>query len=149
MGLLHWFEESGLGIYIRESAWGFAIALSIHAVGLAMVLGVVLVVNLRILGHVKEIPVLSYSGLFGAAWVGFVINLLSGLALWSAHAERYTSQGVFILKLSLLAIGGILMKVLMNSVRAGDDEMKIKTISALCISCWLGAVITGRLMAYF
>ena len=143
-----WIEESALGLYVRESLWGFAIALSLHAVGMAMVLGVVVVTNLRVLGYVKEIPVLSYSGLFATAWLGFAINLGSGLMLYTSHATEYTFQVVFILKMSLLLLGGILMKVMMNFIRADGDHFKIRVMSGICLASWVGAVITGRLMAY-
>ena len=148
MGLLIWIEESALGIYVREDLWGFAIALSLHAVGMAMVLGVVVVTNLRVQGYVKEIPVLSYSGLFATAWLGFAINLASGLMLYVSHATEYTFQVVFMLKLGLLLFGGILMKVMMIQIRADADAIKVKVISGICLASWVGAVITGRLMAY-
>jgi hypothetical protein len=41
MGFLLWIEESALGVYVQEDPWGFAIALSLHAVGMATVLGIV------------------------------------------------------------------------------------------------------------
>lgn len=148
MGFLTWIEESALGIYVREDLWGFAIMLCLHAVGMAMVLGVVVVTNLRVQGYVKEIPVLSYSGLFTTAWLGFAINLGSGFMLYVSHATEYTFQVVFMLKLGLLLLGGILMKVMMNCIRANASELKIKLISAVCLASWVGAVITGRLMAY-
>jgi hypothetical protein len=142
-------EESALGVYIQEDPWGFAIALSVHAVGMAMALGVVLLVNFRILGVLKQVPVLSHTALFGTAWLGFIINLLSGIALYASHATEYTYQWVFILKLTLLAIGGYLMKLTMEAVAANGPAGKIQLMSFFCISCWIGAVITGRLMAYF
>lgn len=148
MGFLIWIEESALGIYVREGLWGFAIALSMHAVGMAMVLGVVVVTNLRVLGYVKEIPVLSYTGLFLTAWLGFIINLASGLMLYASHATEYTFQLVFMLKLGLLLLGGILMKVMMVQIRADKEPLRIKIISGICLASWVGAVITGRLMAY-
>jgi hypothetical protein len=148
-GFLLAIEESALGVYIREDAWGFAIALSVHAVGMAMALGVVMLVNFRILGVLKQVPVLAHSALFGTAWLGFIINLLSGIALYSSHATEYTYQSVFILKITLLAIGGYLMKLTMEAVEAKADEARIRLYSFVTISCWIGAVITGRLMAYF
>jgi len=149
MELLQYIEDSGVGVYVREDLWGFAIMLSLHSVGMAMVLGTVLMVNLRVLGMVRDIPVLSYSQLFPVAWFGFIINLLSGLALYTSHATTYTFQWVFIMKLLLLAIGGVLVKFVMEGVRAGDPEGKTKMLSSLCLACWVGAIITGRLMAYF
>lgn len=148
MELLLWFESNALGLYIREDLWAFPIALSVHAVGMAMVLGIVMLVNFRVLGYVKAIPVLSYSGLFGVAWAGFALNLISGLALYSAHATEYTFQLVFILKIGLLVLGGILMKVMLTGIRDGWDQGKIKMVSVVCLLSWVGAVITGRLMAY-
>lgn len=148
MGFLIGIEESALGIYVREDLWGFAIALSLHAVGMAMVLGVVVVTNLRVQGYVKEIPVLSYSGLFTAAWLGFAINLASGIMLYASHATDYTFQVVFMLKLGLLLLGGILMKVMMVNIRGNASEARVKIISGICLASWVGAVITGRLMAY-
>src|SRR5690554_601732 len=100
MDLLLWIEESFIGLYIREDPWGFPIALSAHAVGMAMVVGVVLMMNFRVQGLVKAIPIPSYSQLFGAAWAGFLINLISGFALYASHATEYTYQVVFIMKLT-------------------------------------------------
>jgi hypothetical protein len=148
MGLLIWIEETAVDLYVRESLWGFAIALSMHAVGMAMVLGVVVVTNLRVLGYVKEIPVLSYSGLFLTAWLGFTINLVSGIMLYASHATEYTFQVVFMMKMGLLLLGGILMKVMMIHIRADKDQLRIKIISGICLASWVGAVVTGRLMAY-
>ncbi len=142
-------EQSALGVYIQEDPWGFAIALSVHAVGMAMALGVVIITNLRVLGALKQIPILAHSALFSTAWFGFIINLLSGIALYSSHATEYTYQWVFIMKLSLLAIGGYLMKLVMDAARTNASGSKIRVLSFFCISCWLGAVLTGRLMAYF
>lgn len=142
-------ENSALGVYIRESSWGFAIALSIHAVGMALSVGVMIIINLRILGALKQIPVLAHTALFGTAWFGFVINFLSGIALYSSHATEYSYQWVFGLKLSFLAIGAIMMKFTMDAVRANTSEAKVKLFSFISIFCWIGALVTGRLMAYF
>ena len=142
-------ENSSLGITIRESAWGFAIALALHAIGMATSVGVVLLINFRILGLLKQIPVLAPTALFGTAWLGFVINFLSGVALYSSHASKYSYEWIFILKLSLLALGGLFMKFTMDAFRSNPAEFKVKAFSVICICCWLGAVVTGRLMAYF
>lgn len=148
MEFLNWIEATSLGVHVREDAWTFAIMLSAHSVGMAASLGVVMITALRSMGWLQAIPVLAHSGLFPAAWVGFFINLVSGLALYVSHATEYTFQIVFILKLSLLAVGGVLMKIMMNTYRAGDPNGKARTLGTLVLICWVGAIITGRLMAY-
>jgi hypothetical protein len=148
MDFLLWIEETSLGVHVREDAWTFAIMLCLHSVGMAASLGVVMITTLRSINVLHGIPVLAHAGLFPAAWAGFGINLLSGLALYVSHATEYTFQVVFILKLSLLAVGGVLMKMMMNNYRAGGDEARSKLYGGLTLACWVGAIITGRLMAY-
>jgi hypothetical protein len=115
---------------------------------MAASLGVVMITTLRSVGALQGIPVLAHSALFPFAWLGFGINLVSGLALYVSHATEYTFQVVFILKLSLLAVGGVLMKLMMNNYRAAGTEMTSKVFGGLTLACWIGAIITGRLMAY-
>lgn len=148
MDFLIWIEETSIGVHVREDAWTFAIMLCLHSVGMAASLGVVMITTLRSVGGLSGIPVLAHAGLFPAAWAGFAINLISGLALYVSHATEYTFQIVFILKLSLLAIGGVLMKLMMNNYRVAGPETMSKWFGGLTLFCWIGAIITGRLMAY-
>ena len=148
MGFLLWIEEGPLGIFIRESLWGYPIVLSTHGVGMAIVVGVVVGLTLRTMGFAKSISVPAYGNIFYFGWFGFLINLVSGLILFAGSASIYTFQGSFQLKLGLILLGGILMKLIMNSVREGRNEGTIKALSAVCLASWFGAVITGRLMAY-
>jgi len=148
MGFLLWLEESGLGIFIRESLWGYPIVLSSHAVGMATVMGVVVALNFRVLGYARDISVLAFDKLFLIGWVGFIVNLISGLILFCNTPTTYFFQGSFQLKIAFIVGGGVLMKVVMNSVRGETSEGLTKLASAACILCWFGGVITGRLMAY-
>jgi len=148
MGFLVWLEESPLGIFIRESLWGYPIVLSSHAIGMATVMGVVVALNLSVLGYAKGISILAFDKLFIVGWLGFLINLVSGLILFCNTPTTYFFQGSFQLKIGAIVVGGILMKVVMNSVRAGNSETVTKIYSFACIACWFIAMITGRLMAY-
>lgn len=148
MDFLLWIENTSLGVHVREDAWTFAIMLCLHSVGMAASLGVVMITTLRSIGWLHGIPVLAHGGLFPAAWAGFFINLISGISLYVSHATEYTFQVVFILKLSLLAVGGITMKLMMDDYRLHGDGGKSRTLGAITLICWIGAIITGRLMAY-
>lgn len=148
MGFLLWYEESGIGVFIRESIWGYPITLSSHAVGMATVMGVVLALNFRVLGYAKNISILAFDKLFWVGWVGFIINLISGLILFAGSASTYFFQGAFQLKIGAIVLGGILMKMVMNSVRENKSPAVQKTLAAACSLCWLVGLITGRLMAY-
>ena len=148
MDFLLWIEESSIGIFIRESLWGYPIVLSSHAVGMATVMGVVVALNMRVLGFAKAISIDAFDKLFIIGWLGFALNLISGLILFTGNASYYTFQGSFQLKLAFILIGGVLMKVLMNFIRQDKSTVQIKLISAICLASWFGGIITGRLMAY-
>lgn len=148
MGFLLWYEDGPIGLFIRESLWGYPIVLSSHAVGMATVMGVVLALNFRVLGYAKDISILAYDKLFIVGWVGFIINLVSGLILFAGSASSYFFQGAFQIKIGAIVAGGILMKMVMNSVRNNKSPAVQKSLAAACIFFWMVGVITGRLMAY-
>lgn len=148
MGFLLWYEEGPLGVFIRESLWGYPIVLSSHAVGMATVMGVVIVLNMRVLGYAKGLSIPAFDKIFVIGWLGFIINLVSGLILFAGTASSYFFQGAFQLKIGSIVLGGILMKLVMNAVRANKSPAQQKTLAIACLVCWTTGMITGRLMAY-
>ena len=148
MDLLLWYENGLVGTFIRESIWGYPIVLSSHAVGMATVLGIALMLCLRVLGFARGITVTAFDKLFTVGWIGFAINLVSGIILFAGSASLYFFQWTFQLKIGAILVGGILLKVVMSAVRANKSESTQKLLAAACMLCWLVGVITGRLMAY-
>ena len=148
MDFLLWYEEGPMGIFIRESLWGYPIVLFSHAVGMATVMGVVVVLNMRVLGFAKELSIPAFAKLFNIAWLGFFINLVSGLILFAGSASSYVFQGTFQLKIGAILLGGILMKFVMGAVRDNKPPVVQKLLAVICLLCWIVGVVTGRLMAY-
>ncbi len=148
MDLLLWYENGPVGTFIRESDWGYPIVLSSHAVGMATVLGIALVLCMRVLGFARGISVVAFDKLFVVGWLGFMLNLVSGIILFAGSASLYFFQWTFQLKIGAIVAGGILLKIVMNSVRAGKPEATQKLLALACMLCWLVGVVTGRLMAY-
>ena len=148
MDLLLWYENGPVGTFIRESVWGYPIVLSSHAVGMATVLGIALVLCMRVLGFARGISVLAFDKLFIVGWAGFILNLVSGIILFAGSASLYFFQWTFQLKIGAIVAGGILLKFVMNAVRAGKPEANQKLLALACMLCWLVGVVTGRLMAY-
>ena len=95
MDLLLWYENGLVGTFIRESIWGYPIVLSSHAVGMATVLGIALMLCLRVLGFARGITVTAFDKLFTVGWVGFAINLVSGIILFAGSASLYFFQWTF------------------------------------------------------
>ena len=109
MDFLQWYEEGAVGLFIRESLWGYPITLSSHAVGMATVMGIVVVLNMRVLGFASKLSVAAFDRLLVVGWIGFIINLVSGLVLFAGSSTTYFFQGAFQLKIGSIVLGGILM----------------------------------------
>jgi hypothetical protein len=143
-----WYEEGPVGVFIRESLWGYPIVLSSHAVGMATVMGVVVVVCMRVLGFAKRISIPALDKLLIVAWVGFIINLISGLILFAGTSSTYFFQGTFQLKIGAILLGGVLMKFVLAAVRDNKPQVTQKILAIACIASWTVGMVTGRLMAY-
>jgi hypothetical protein len=148
MDFLLWYEEGPIGVFIRESLWGYPITLSSHAVGMATVMGVVVVLNMRVLGFAGKLSIPAFDKLLVVGWIGFIINLISGLVLFAGTSTTYFFQGAFQLKIGSIVAGGILMKLVLNSIRDHKPLVTQKLLAVTCLACWTVGMVTGRLMAY-
>ncbi len=102
MGFLVWLEATGLADWVRMSIPGYPSMIALHAIGMAVMVGLSLVIDLRVLGWFAGIPLPALQRFFGLAWVGFGINFLSGSALFSAQATSYIVDWVFMTKMTLV-----------------------------------------------
>ena len=155
--LLTYLEENALSVFIREfpSVFGFPTILFLHTLGLAMVAGVSIAIDFWILrGRAATAP-LQLLGLTRAMWLGFGINLVSGLALLLAYPAKALTNGVFYLKMALVLLG-VYVAVRINREIAAHaapgavlsmrfDARRWAIVSLLL---WAGATVTGRLLAY-
>src|SRR6266566_6853473 len=97
-------EDSGLSTWLRESESPFAFyfVLLFHTFGLALLVGANTVMDLRLLGIQREIPLAPLKRLFGIMWLGFAINAASGVLLLIAYPTKALTNPVFYIKLILI-----------------------------------------------
>jgi hypothetical protein len=155
VGFLVWLEATGLAEWARSSTEGYPSMITLHAFGMAIMVGLSLVLDLRLLGKFVGIPYAGLQRFFGLAWVGFLINTLSGTALFSMQATMYIVDWVFMTKMACVFLGAITTAILQT--RVASDSAKwpsetppggVKAVAALGIVFWLVAIILGRLTAY-
>ncbi|MFT2092523.1 DUF6152 family protein [Paraglaciecola sp. 2405UD69-4] len=148
---LNWLEESGLGLTVSSTQWGYPIALTLHAIGMGILVGVSLMLLIRVLGFAADIPIIAMAPYWRIAQGGFVINLLSGIALFSGNATELYVNWAFRIKLLLVFIGlGLtwwLVKLCMKP--ATSTAPKQTKIAALTLIVWVAAIIAGRLIGYW
>lgn len=156
MAFLEWLQSSWLGTMVAESLWGYPAFETVHAIGMALLIGSLGLINLRVLGYKRELPILGMRELLPLAWLGFTLNAASGIALFTSDAVYFFSSYTFRIKMVLIILGGINAALLSRNVfreaAAGGPGVTptagLKAIAASSLVFWFGAVIAGRLIAY-
>src|SRR5690349_18957503 len=106
MGVLEALEASGISTWIRESRslFAFPMVLTLHTLGLAVIVGTSAVIDLRLLGFGAQIPLKALKALFPIMWGGFIVNALSGSLLLARAATTVGISGVFWTKMVLIGL---------------------------------------------
>src|SRR5262245_30837640 len=99
-------EDSSFAQWIAgaPTIWAYPSILTFHTVGMALVVGASVVLNLRVLGMGAELPIARLNGIFRPLWFGFWLNAVTGVLLFVAHAGEKVVQQVFYVKLALIAL---------------------------------------------
>ena len=155
MDFLASLESSGFSTWLRESnsIWGYPLILTMHTVGLALLVGANTVLDLRLLGFAARLPLDELSRAFRIMWIGFWINAVSGALLFAADATTRGTSRLFIGKLFLVGFGVLVIVAIRKRV-FGDapDRPRIgvtaKVLAATSLAVWIAAITAGRLMAY-
>jgi hypothetical protein len=145
-------EETGLSMWVRDSP--FWAILSIHAVGMAILVGASIVIALRILGVVPELPLAPLKRLYVYIWMGFWIQIISGVLLLVGYPTKSLMNPDFSLKIVLIAIAMVVMQMLRSRVfkdsTLTENEMmgRGKVLAWLSLVLWFATVLSARLLAY-
>jgi hypothetical protein len=155
---LSWLEETTIAEWVASSTWGYAITLSSHGVGMAIVVGLTAIIAIRILGFPAVINLSELRKLLPVLFFGLLLNFVSGIALFMAAASEFFYNIAFQIKILMIVIGLFLVFYLDKSVlkRAAahsdvDLVLSKKTqIFALMtiLIWWLSVVLSGRLIGY-
>ena len=152
-----WLEGTGLATWTRESTsiWAYPTILTLHTIGLGIVVGGIAVVNLRLLGFAPRIPVPSLRPLFRVIWWAFALNAVTGILLFMSDATTKSHQRVFYVKLTLIALALWTTTSTRKIVGGASDAApasplppRAGRVALVSLVLWTGAIVAGRLMAY-
>ena len=149
-------ENTGFSTWLRESESPFAFyfILLFHTFGLALLVGANAVVDLRLLGVARAIPLAPLKRLFRIMWIGFAMNAITGILLVVAYPTKSLTNPDFYIKLALIGLAIWVMQKLNRQVfqdsSLSEPEMIAKgaTLAKFSILLWFGAITAGRLLAY-
>jgi hypothetical protein len=142
------------------SSWVLPVCESLHFIGMAMLVGIVGVFDLRLLGMAKRLPVAPLQRLMPWALLGFVLSLGSGLVFITANPRQYLAplSLSFVAKMFfvLLACLNVLffyatgLKRAVDGVDAGQDApLGAKVSAGLSLFLWVGVMYWGRMLQFF
>lgn len=156
--VLEWLEATTIGLLVRESLWGFQIVVAMHILGIALSVGTLIWLDLRLLGvAMDDTPVATvYRQVMPWAFVGFVIMFATGMALATGFATRAYVNLFFRLKLAALVLAGINAAVYHLGVerRIADwnvdrlPPLRARAAGLISITLWALVILAGRMMAY-
>jgi hypothetical protein len=150
-------ENSAYATWVRESPSIFAYTsiLSLHAIGLAIIVGINTLICLRLLGFVKEIPLAPMRKLFPWMYLGFAVNAFSGGSLLAANLTNDLGNWLFIVKLVFIALAMINLELTRmyvfdkpGPVDANGVPTHGRTLAVGALVLWSVAMVAGRFTAY-
>jgi len=155
--MMAWLEGTGLATWVRESPslWAYPTILTLHTVGLGIVVGASAVVDFRLLGYARRVRLVDLSPLFALMAWAFLLNAATGMLLFIADATTKSRQPVFYVKLSLIFVALWCTFATRRIVREGNPAPGAESapskggrLAVLSLLLWAGAITAGRLMAY-
>ena len=156
--LCQWLDQTAIGSTIRQSLWLFPAIETLHLLGMAALVATISVLDLRLLGWAAcQQPVSKLAGrLIPLAWLGFAVQLVTGVLLFSSEAVKIYGNPAFRLKMILLGLAGVQALIFQTFVAAKlptwDNRPSLPTgaklIGMSSLLVWLGIVAAGRFIGF-
>src|SRR5256885_11083745 len=104
MGMLAWLENSSLAVWVHESPsiWAQPTVMTLHTMGMGVLVGASWVLDLRLLGISRNIPLSAFRWVFRAVAISLVVNVVTGVLLFMARATLFVAACPFLIKILLL-----------------------------------------------
>jgi len=158
--MVHAFEPSPARVadLMTASKWWWAFMMDMHFVGLVLLIGTVGVLDLRMLGFAKQIPIGALHRLLPWAMVGFGINLVTGVMAFTGMDQYYTYDWAFWLKMLAIMLLGLNVAAFyltdafesVEHLGPGEDAPPLaKFIAATSLIFWFAVITLGRYIQSF
>jgi hypothetical protein len=152
---IRWYEHVSLSVAIRNSRWLFPAIEAVHIVALTVLLGALLLLNLRLLGVTLRSKPVSELARELAPWTlcTLVVMLVTGAMLFASQASKYYASPPFQVKMVLL-FAAILSQFAIHRRVTKADQSQLsplwgKLAASLSLVLWLGVGVAGRAIGFY
>jgi hypothetical protein len=153
-----WVRGTALHEFVQGHYWAWPALETLHYIGLSLLLGTVGLFDLRVLGMAKAIPPAALHRLIPFGIAGYAVNLLTGIAFFSAFPEQYFYNPSFWWKGAFMAVAAMnvaafyLSRAFAEVKTLGpnaDAAPRAKLIAGVSLGAWTGVLVCGRLLTFF
>jgi hypothetical protein len=157
--MLEWIESFGIGVWLRESpsVWSHPTVLTLHTTGMAVLVGACWLIDLRVLGISRHIPLSEFRWAFRVVAIGLFVNLCTGVLLFIKNATSWGTALPFLVKMALVVASAatilpirryVLSSAAGEATISDSAHSRARLLAIASIVAWSGAVTAGRLLAY-
>ena len=152
-----WLAATPVSMFVQNTEWVWPTCEAIHFIGLALVIGSIGMVDLRLLGVEKQLPFESVHRFVRWGILGFLVNLATGLLFFAGSPHQYISNAAFGWKLLFLGVAGVNILLFygtglfraVETLAAGEDApLRAKIVGATSLFCWAAVMYMGRMLPY-
>ena len=139
--------------YINNEPWTWISSETLHFIGLSLLVGIVLLIDLRALGVLRAVPFAALERLLPLAALGFAVNIVTGMLFFVARPDFYTENPAFYWKLLfvLLASANTLYFVFdegWTTSPGSDVRLVTKVMAASALVLWVGVMYWGSMLPF-
>jgi hypothetical protein len=143
------FEKLPFIAWLKSNALVYPALETIHIVGIALVLGLMIIVDSRLLGLQRKLDLtVVKSVLLPWVLVGFSICAITGLLMFASRASDLIANRAFVIKLILLMLAGTNAGILHSRGKLDEFNIMTKIQALVSLLIWLAVVTAGRWIAY-
>jgi len=150
-------ESSWLNAVVTAIPWGFPIAEALHFVGLAILIGALALIDLRMLGFARGMSVKAIHQLLPWAWYGFALNAITGIFFFLTQPSFYYPNVAFRVKLILIVLAGFnalwfelsVNRKLDSWADDADFPGQAKLMASSSLVLWVAVICFGRFIMYW
>jgi hypothetical protein len=155
--MIEWIESTWLSEAMNGNAWAFPLAEAAHFFGLCLLIGSIGVIDLRLLGFARSFSVRAVHQLLPLVWIGFGINLFTGVLFIFSSASFYYPNMAFRVKMVLILLAGVnalwyqltVHKRIADWPETGKVPGQAKLIAGTSLLLWIAIIFFGRFIMYW
>lgn len=155
-----WLEHSPLGAFVRSlGVWSYGIINLVHILGIILLFGSILILDLRMLGAWRQVPLATLSRpTTTMAQIGFIVAVCSGIPMLSVKTTDYIGNPFLLIKFPAIALALVNVWLVHRTVawRAHRqrellpaENRRLAQGAALSLTFWLTAITSGRMIGYW